>query len=233
MSQNSNPSQSSLIPPQPMPEGVDVFRERVHGLLDGQAKDAATVAQALNGMDAMLDAIAAGLYSMASMLVGEGEDGVRLVETAVATAEVSACQNAAEARKSSRRALVKAALELLEQREPRSLEAPEGIEPTGSCIEDDDLEAAGVSRDELERMIAGPDRDRVRAWLGKLPTDLRTVFVLRAVAGFTAAETAGLLAEHGGPKAAGWSAEAVRAVFRQGLCSLASQLIQASAKSGL
>jgi len=230
MSDHSNSSQASLIPQPPVPEGAQDFSNRIHGLLDGQAKDAATVAQALQGMEAMLDAIAAGMYRMASMLVGEGEDGVRLVETAVATAEVSASQNAAETRKSSRRALVKAALELLEQREPGSLAAPEGIEPTGSCIEDDDLESAGVSRDELERMIAGPDRDRVRAWLGKLPTDLRTVFVLRAVAGFTAAETAGLLAEFGGPQAAGWNADAVRTVFRQGLCSLASQLIQASTR---
>jgi hypothetical protein len=42
----------------------------------------------------------------------------------------------------------------------------------------------------------------------------------------------GLLAEHGGPQAAGWNADGVRAVFRQGLCSLASQLIQASAARG-
>ena len=227
MSDTSNSSQASLIPAQPMPEGAQDFSKRVTGLLDGQAKDDATVEQALKGMDAMLDAMAAGMYNLASMLVGEGEDGVRLVETAVATAEVSACQDAAEARKSSRRALVGAALDLLEQREPGSLAAPEGIEPAGGCIDEDDLEAAGVSRDELERMIAGPDRDRVRRWLEKLPADVRTVFVLRAVAGFTAAETAGLLVEHGGPKAAGWNGEEVRWVFRQGLCSLASQLIRA------
>ena len=55
------------------------------------------------------------------MLVGEGEDGVRLVETAMATAEVSACQDAAGARKSSRRALVSAGLDLLARREPGSL----------------------------------------------------------------------------------------------------------------
>lgn len=36
---------------------------RVQGLLDGKAKDEATVAQALEGMDAMLDVIAAGLYN--------------------------------------------------------------------------------------------------------------------------------------------------------------------------
>jgi hypothetical protein len=161
------------------------------------------------------------------MLVGEGEEGVRLVETAVATAEVSASQDVAEARKSSRTALARAALEVLDRRAPGCLKAPERVEPTSSCIEDDDLEAAGVSRDELERMIAGPDRDRVREWLEKLSPAVRTVFVLRAVAGFSAAETAGLLAEHGGPRAAGWTADGVRMVFRQGLCSLASQLLRA------
>lgn len=227
-SPGSSSSQSgSLIPAQPMPEGAQDFSKRVTGLLDGQAKDEVQVKQVLEGMDALLDAIAAGLYSLASMLVGEGEDGVRLVETAVATAEVSACQDAATARKSSRKALASAALGLLARRTPGSLAAPAGVEPAGGCIEDDDLEAAGVSKDELERMIAGPDRDRVREWLEKLPVAVRTVFVLRAVAGLTAAETTGLLAEHGGPGSDGWSADGVRMVFRQGLCSLASQLRKA------
>jgi DNA-directed RNA polymerase specialized sigma24 family protein len=231
MSDYLSSSHASLIPPQPMPAGAQDFSKRVTSLLDGQAKDEATVAQALEGMDAMLDAIAAGMYSLASMLVGEGEEGVRLVETAVATAEVISGQDVCVARKGSRKALASAALDLIAQRNPGSLAAPEDIEPAGTCIEDDDLESAGVSREELERMIGGPDRDRVRTWLAKLPTALRTVFVLRAVAGFSAAETAALLAKHGGAQAAGWSAEAVRSVFRQGLCSLASQLIQASARS--
>ena len=165
------------------------------------------------------------------MLVGEGEDGVRLVETAVATTEISACNDPMNGRKKSRRALAKAALERIAQRYPGSRAAPEGVESAGGCIEDDDLESAGVSRVELERMIAGPDRDRVRSWIENLPVDLRTVFVLRAVAGFTASETAALLAEYGGPKAAGWTADGVRAVFRQGLCSLASQLIHLTARS--
>ena len=77
--------------------------------------------------------------------------------------------------------------------------------------------------------MAGPGRDRVREWLESLPTAMRTVFVLRAVAGFTAAETAALLQAQGGPQAAGWTPEAVRELFRQGLCSLASQLLHASA----
>jgi hypothetical protein len=225
----SNPHVS--IPPQPIPEGARDFSVRVRSLLDGKAKDEATVSRALEGMDALLDTIAAGLYSLASMMVGEGEDSVRLVETAVATADVSACDDPVEGRKNSRRALAKGALQLIAQRDPGSLAAPEGIEPVGGCIDDDDLEAAGVSTVELERMMSGPDRDRVRNWLENLSLDLRTVFALRAVAGLSAPETAALLAEYGGPKAAGWNADGVRAVFRQGLCSIASQLIQASTKS--
>jgi len=162
------------------------------------------------------------------MLVGEGEDGVRLVEMAVANSENSVCHNPAEARNSSRRMMCVAALDTLLLRDPGSLAAPEGLKPADTCIEDDDLAAAGVSGDELERMIAGPERDRMRKWLASLPTALRTIFVLRAVAEFTSVETAALLAAHGGPRAAGWTPAAVGEVFRQGLCSLASQLIQAS-----
>jgi hypothetical protein len=228
MTEETGTAIASLIPPQPIPAGARAFNDRVHGLLDGQPKDDATVAKALEGMDEMLDLIAAGLYSMASMLVGEGEDSVRLVETAIANAEISACHDPLEGRKNSRRALCSAALRLLAERDAESLAAPEGMETSTTCIEDDDLDAAGVSKAELEQMFAGPDRKRVRNWLASLPVALRTIFVLRAVAGFTTAETAGLLAEFGGPKAVGWTPDAVRDFFRQGLCSLASQLLKAA-----
>jgi hypothetical protein len=227
---NERPNES-LIPTQPIPAEAHAFSKRVHGLMDGTPKDDATVAQAFEGMDEVLDLIAAGMYSLASMLVGEGEDSVRLVETAVATAEVSACHDPMKGRQSSRRALCAAALDVLEQRKPGSLAPPPGLNPAAACIENDDLDAAGESGKELLRMLAGPDRDRVRNWLANLGTVPRTIFVLRAVAGFSAAETAALLTAHGGPKAAEWSADAVSEFCRQGLCSLASQLIQASAKS--
>jgi hypothetical protein len=149
----------------------------------------------------------------------------------VATTEVAACHDPVEGRKSSRRALARAALQMIAQRNPNGLAAPEGIEQSGGCIEDDDLEAAGVSTVELQKMMAGPERNCVRNWLENLPADMRTIFALRAVAGFTAPETAALLVENGGSQAAGWTADGVRAIFRQGLCSIASQLIQASAKS--
>lgn len=234
MHQSSNSLPGSLIPPQPIPARAYAFSSQIRGLMDGQPKDEATIAKAFEGLEDMFEVIAAGLYSLASMLVGEGEESVRLVEEAVATTEISACGDPVQGRKSSRRTLATAALRLLASRNPGFLDAPDGSVPVGTCIEDDDLASAGISTEELEQMIDGPERDRVREWLAGLPTALRTVFVLRAVAGFTAAETAGLLQEHGvsangGPQAAAWSPEAVRAVFRQGLCSLASQLIHSSA----
>lgn len=229
MSETHGNEHASLIPPKPMPAGAEAFTRSVQGLLDGRAKDEAEIKQALSGLDEMLDVIAAGLYSLASMLVGEGEESVRLVEHTVSTAEVSDCGDHFEARRSSRLALAKAALETLARREPGSLAAPAGTTGPVTCIEDDDLDSAGVSAKELEQMMAGPDRDRVREWLANLPAQLRTVFVLRAVAGFTAEETASLLAAHGGPGAEGWTSNAVRDVFRQGLCSLASQLIHETA----
>jgi hypothetical protein len=229
MSETHGKEHASLIPPKPMPEGAEAFTRSVQGLLDGRAKDDAEVKQALTGLEEMFDVIAAGLYNLASMLVGEGEESVRLVEHTISTAEVSKFGDHFEARRSSRLALAKAALETIARREPGSLAAPEGETGPVTCIEDDDLDSAGVSAIELEQMIAGPDRDRVREWLANLPTAVRTVFVLRAVAGFTSAETADLLATHGGAAAERWTSNAVRDVFRQGLCSLASQLIHETA----
>lgn len=227
----SRDTTSSLIPPQPIPEGAQVFSERVRGLMDGHPKDDATVAQAFAGMDEIVDRIAAGLYTLASMLVGEGEDSVRLVEATIATVPACSTPDPAEGRRNFRRMLCGAAVELLAQRDAGALAAPENPQPAGGCIGDEDLDAAAESRIEFERMIAGPDRDRVRRWLGELRPDLRTVFVLRVAAGFNARETAELLAAHGGPQASGWSAESVREVFRQALCSLASHVLQATVQS--
>ncbi len=77
-------------------------------------------------------------------------------------------------------------------------------------------------------MIAGPDRDRVRNWLEGLPIVLRTVFVLRAVAGFSALETAAHVGGSRRARSRGMDGGAVREISRQGLCSLASQLLQAT-----
>lgn len=219
----------SLIPQKPLPCGAPEFTDQVLSLLDGQPKDEATVTEAFAGMDDMFDLIAAGLYSLASMLVGEGEESVQLVETAVATADISACDDAVRARQSSRQVLSKAAIEVLARRDPLCLAAPRGLAPANTCIQDDDLDAGGLSSDEFAKLLAGPEKERVRVWLAGLPVEFRVVFALRAVAGFTSQEVASLLAQHGGAAASGWTASDVREVFRQALCSLASQAIQATA----
>lgn len=227
MAKDTPSSTRRIDPTQPFPDDLAGMARAVSGMLDGVPKDDATVRKALEGLESLFDAIAAGLYTMASMLVGEGEDSIRLVEEAVAKAEVSACTDAEQARASSHRALAQAALQLIAQRDPDALAAPRLQETSSSCIEDDDLASAGVSRDELDRMLSGPGRVRMRQWLESLSTATRTIFVLRGVAAFTGPETAALLAECGGPQAAGWTPEGVRESFRQALCSLASQLLHA------
>lgn len=227
-SKNNERGSESLIPPPEIPEGAQEFKQRVHGLLDGKPKDAAVVSQALEGQEAVLERIAAELYTTASMMVGAGEDSVRLVEHTAKTAEVTPGEDVVSARRGSRRALARAAIELLVQRAPGSLDAPSGEAVPRTCIEDDELDAAGVSSAELAQMIAGPDRGRVRTWLESLPLEQRVIFVLRAVAAIPASETAALLAAYGGPGAAGWNADQVREVFRQALCSLASQVLHAA-----
>src|SRR5579859_7414859 len=128
MPEETPTSSSSLIPRQPLPDGAADFVEKVHGLLDRRPKVEATVARSFEGMESMFDLIAAGLYSLASMLVGEGEDSIRLVETAVANAEVSSGSSAEEARLSSRLALATAAVEMLAKRNPEGLAAPTDLE---------------------------------------------------------------------------------------------------------
>jgi hypothetical protein len=114
-------------------------------------------------------------------------------------------------------------------RDPGSLVAPKNLAPTTTCIQDDDLDTGGISGQELARLLSGPEKERVRTWLTSLPTDFRVVFALRAVAGFSSFEVANLLTTHGTPSGAGWTANDVREVFRQALCSLASQVIHATA----
>jgi hypothetical protein len=231
MTEGQNTPQEELTSPQPIPAGAEAFSQTMHGKLDGHPKDEVTVKEAFAGLDEMFDMIAAGLYTLASMLVGEGEDSIRLVEVAVETADIVSADGAAQARKNGRLALCKAAIQTLERRTPGSLAAPAGLEHAHTCIDDDDLDAASVSGEEFSRMLAGPDRDRVRTWLASLPTPQRVIFVMRAVAGFSSAETATMLATYGGPPAAGWTAEAVREIFRQALCSLASQLLHDATKA--
>ena len=219
-----------FVPEKPVhPEGTALF-EQVAGMQDGTEKDEAKVEAQLASWDGVLETIASEHYRVASMLVGEGEEAIALIEQVVAGIDLTACSTPADARYQARLLLAAEAISILGQRDPASLAAPAADE-TGpaSCIEDDDLSAAGVTPVELEQMISGPESHRLREWLEGLSVSLRIIFVLRAVAGLSSAEVASLLAVHGGLAAQGWTPDAVRGGFRQALCSLASQLIHLSA----
>jgi len=221
--------QSSFIPEEPIQPENQAFFVKVTGMLDGQVKDPAVVEAALSGWEQMLAKIAADQYRIGSMLLGEGEDAIAVIEDVVANLDLTACKDHAEAHHNSRLALAAESIKILHSRDSSSLGAPSGQDSGPvSCIEDDDLESAGVTFAELEAMLNGPDSHHLRNWLESLPINQRVIFVLRAIAGLSSTEVAFLLAEHGGPRSEEWTPDQVRSSFRQALCSLASQLIHAT-----
>jgi len=222
--------ESKFVPDDPIhPDGAKFFAE-VTDMLDGEPKDPALVEARLSGWDELIEKIASELYRIGSMLLGEGEETIQVIERVVVNNDISACNDHVDARHSSRLLLGAEAIGILAKRDANALAAP-ADEESGpvSCIEDDDLDSVGVTPLELEQMLTGPDDHRLRDWLESLSPSLRVIFVLRAVAGLSSAEVAGLLGQHGGPKAENWTPDAVRSAFRLALCSLASQLIHASA----
>ncbi len=219
----------SLIPEESVhPRGEEFFAQ-VSEMLDGQPKVEAVVEARLAGWEGLIERIASDLYRIGSMLLGEGEETIQIIEKVVIHNDISACSDHVEARHNARLLLAAEAIAVLERRDPASFVAPVGEDGPVSCIEDDDLDSVGVTHAELERMLSGPDDHRLRDWLESLTVSLRVIFVLRAIAGLSSAEVAGLLAEHGGAEAQDWTPDAVRSTFRQALCGLASQLIHASA----
>ncbi len=186
--------------------------------------------------EGLFEDIAADLYRVASMLLGEGEAAIALVEQAIGGDAIAVGKSVEQesfeqARHAGRLLIAGEAIGILGKRDGAALAAPE-VDADGpvSCIEGDELDAAGVTSAELEAMLTGPDNHRLRSWIEGLPVQLRVTFVLRSVANLTSPEIAGLLGEYGGPEAAGWTPEAVRSVFRQALCSLAGQLLHATAE---
>ena len=128
MSSNSNLPNSltgSFVPEEPLhPEGAAFF-EQVTGMLDGQPKDPAAVEAALSGWDGVLERIAADTYRVASMLLGEGEEAIGLIERVVAEVDLKACSSPADARHNSRLQMAADAIAILAGRDPAGLAAPE------------------------------------------------------------------------------------------------------------
>ncbi len=176
----------------------------------------------------MAEDAAAELFQVAAMLLGNESEAVELVEVTVNSAEIDPCFDPVTARRQAMDHLLRLAVGRLKASDPAGFErtsAPGGQQST--CIESDDLSAAGLTPLQLEALLGGPGRSRLRQWLHDLPAAQRAVFVQRAVLGESNATVAGRLGTGAGTGQ--WTAEAAGNIFRQALCSLATALLHSAA----
>lgn len=182
--------------------------------------------QAVGGM-------AVELFQLASLLVGEQGEALRLIENSLASLEIDPCLNPDQARAQARRVVVHAALQHLASEEPSAFSpAPQSVAAHDPCIQDDDLSAAGVTQDQLRLWLHDGERPELRSglrgWIEGLPVVQRAIFVQRAVLGQGNEAAASLLREAGGEPAREWTSANVSQTFRRALCSLANSLVHAS-----
>jgi hypothetical protein len=174
------------------------------------------------------------LFQTAAMFLGKEQEAVSVVEEVVTSTKSDPCLEPLVAHREARERVIAAALKRMGQLPSGGLDAERaaGGVSENTCIESDDLSAAGLTPKELDALIEGPGRVRLRQWLDLLSPAMRAVFVLRAMLGKGNDETAATLRASGAPGAAGWIAPTVSQVFRQALCSLATSLLQ-SGQAGL
>ena len=174
---------------------------------------------------------AAELYQLAALMLGDESEALSLVESTVAEVEVDPCAAEDEGIDTARHHLIEAAVARMSETDPEGFAVPAQADGPATCIEDDDLSAAGISAAQIAELVNGAASggDRLRAWLDQLPPVQRAIFVQRAVLGWDNGVTAASLANGVGaqPK---WSAAQVSDSFRQALCSLANALVHAEAQ---
>jgi DNA-directed RNA polymerase specialized sigma24 family protein len=183
--------------------------------------------------DVLVQDTAAKLFQTAALLLGDGDEAVRLVEETMSEAEVDPCADGSHATAVLQNQLVQAAIRELSRREPGSFAAAETGSGNTLCIEDDDLTSVGITSAQLSQLLLGEGRDQLRDWLEHLPPAQRAVFVERALLGQDNAATAQTLRVAGGETAAGWTPDKVSGVFRQALCSLANSLVHSGATASV
>jgi hypothetical protein len=167
------------------------------------------------------------LYHLAALMLGSESEALHLVESTVAQVEVDPCAEQDAAVDIARHQLIIAAVARMNQIDPQAFVAPQdGDSSVVTCIEDEDLSAAGISSSQLAELIGGAGSDQLRVWLDQLPLAQRAIFVQRAVLGWDNGATAASLAAGANPE---WSAGQVSGVFRQALCSLANSLVHSEA----
>lgn len=167
------------------------------------------------------------LYQVAALMLGSEADALTLVEETFSGIEIDPCEQEEVASALVRRQLVGAVMAKMHQSDPQAFLAPPASDAvSATCIEDDDLSAAGLTQADLTELINGTGRDEMRAWLEKLPLAQRAIFVQRAVLGWDNGTTAETLRQDSG---SGWQPQQVSEVFRQALCSLANALVHSAA----
>jgi hypothetical protein len=179
------------------------------------------------------DRAALELFQLAALLLSDESQAVAAVETAIRETEIDPCDDPEGARRVVRDRVIAASIHLVSAKGKETLAVPKGSSEFSSCLDGDDLTAAGISAAQLNDLVQGTGRARMREWLEQLPPAPRIVFVLRAISGLSGEQTATLLLENGGPSANDWTVEAVSGVFRQTLCSLTSLLVQSAQSVGV
>ncbi len=174
------------------------------------------------------------LYKLAALMLGDEGEALNLVESTVAEVEVDPCAPEDGAVDAARHHLIEAAVARMNQADPGAFAVPAPVDGPVSCIEDDDLSAAGISAAQIAELVNGAANvagsgNRLRTWLDELPLAQRAIFVQRAVLGWDNRATAASLANGVGTQP-GWSAAQVGESFRQALCSLANALVHSEAE---
>jgi DNA-directed RNA polymerase specialized sigma24 family protein len=173
------------------------------------------------------------LYQLAALMLGDESEALDLVESTVAQVEVDPCAQEETALEAARHHLIDAAVARMSQSDPDAFVAPVYRDGPATCIEDDDLSAAGISAAQIAELLNGAasgagSGNQLRAWLDALPLAQRAIFVQRAVLGWDNGTTAASLANaEKNPK---WPVTQVGELFRQALCSLANALVHAEAQ---
>ena len=173
----------------------------------------------------MIESAARELYQTAALFVGDESEALQLVEETVASVEMDPCADGEAARGAASRELVQRALARVASLRPAEMH-PSTAADLGGCVETDDLSAAGITREQLNDLLSGAGRVRMRQWLEGLGPVERSVFVLRAVLGRGGAESMHLLQQTTGDN---WTEVHVGGAYRAALCSLASSLVHSAA----
>jgi DNA-directed RNA polymerase specialized sigma24 family protein len=172
----------------------------------------------------IVESAARELYQAAALFVGDENEAIQLVEETVASVEMDPCSDGEAAREAASRDLIRRALARVAALQPARMH-PSAATDLGGCVETDDLSAAGLTRQQLDDLLSGAGRTRMRQWLEGLGPAERSVFVLRAVMGRSAAESAQLLQQTTGDP---WMETHVGGAYRAALCSLASSLVHSA-----